>query len=103
MERGDTLEGRYGGQSGPIFLLVLQTGILTVLTLGIYRFWAKSCVRRYVWNTVQPGGDPMEYSGTGVEKFIGFLIALVVLSVYLGLLQVLLTFAGLSLLDLVPD
>ena len=48
MEQGDTLEGRYGGQRGPIFLLVLQTGILTVLTLGIYRFWAKSRVRRYV-------------------------------------------------------
>ena len=103
MEQGDTLEGRYGGQRGPIFLLVLQTGILTVLTLGIYRFWAKSRVRRYVWNAVQPGGDPMEYSGTGVEKFVGFLIALVVLAVYLGLLQVLLTFSGLSLLDLVPD
>jgi uncharacterized membrane protein YjgN (DUF898 family) len=44
-----------------------------------------------------PGGDAFEYTGTGLEKFLGFLIALVVLAVYLGLLQVVLSFVGFNL------
>ena len=27
-----------------------------------------------------PGGDAFEYTGTGLEKFLGFLIALVILA-----------------------
>jgi uncharacterized membrane protein YjgN (DUF898 family) len=44
-----------------------------------------------------PGGDSFEYTGTGLEKFLGFLIALVVLAVYSGLLQVGLSFIGFNL------
>ena len=44
-----------------------------------------------------PRGDSFEYTGTGLEKFLGFLIALVVLAVYLGLLQVVLSFVGFNL------
>jgi uncharacterized membrane protein YjgN (DUF898 family) len=44
-----------------------------------------------------PGGDSFEYTGTGLEKFLGFLIALVFLAVYLGLLQVVLSFVGFNL------
>ena len=45
-----------------------------------------------------PGGDAFEYTGTGLEKFLGFLIALVILAFYLGILQVVLTFVGFNLL-----
>ena len=44
-----------------------------------------------------PTTNSFEYTGTGLEKFLGFLIALVVLAVYLGLLQVVLSFIGFSL------
>jgi uncharacterized membrane protein YjgN (DUF898 family) len=44
-----------------------------------------------------PGGDSFEYTGKGLEKFLGFLIALVVLAVYLGLLQIVLSFVGFNL------
>ena len=45
-----------------------------------------------------PGGDAFEYTGTGLEKLLGFLIALVILAFYLGILQVVLTFVGFNLL-----
>ena len=45
-----------------------------------------------------PGGDAFEYTGSGLEKFLGFLIALVILAFYLGILQVVLTFVGFNLL-----
>ena len=95
----NTLAGEYRGEGKPLFWLAFKTGILTILTLGIYRFWAKSRIRRYIWSSITPGNDPMEYTGTGLEKFIGFLIAIVILAVYLGIFQILLTFVGFSVFD----
>jgi uncharacterized membrane protein YjgN (DUF898 family) len=87
----------YRGVQGPLFKLALKTALLTLATLGIYRFWAKTRVRKYFWSATAPGGDPMEYTGNGLEKLLGFLIAVAFLAVYLGLFQVLLFFAGLSI------
>lgn len=86
----------YAGRTGPLFGLTLKTLLLTVLTLGIYRFWMKTRMRRYYWSSVQPGGAPLEYTGTGLEKLLGFLIAVVFLAIYLGLVNLALTFVGLS-------
>lgn len=92
----DTLKGAYEGEGMPLFWLALKTGLLTLITLGIYRFWAKARIRRYLWSATAPGGNPFEYTGTGLEKFLGFLFAVVILAVYLGLFQILLFFVGLS-------
>lgn len=85
----------YTGLKGPIFRLALVNGLLTVLTLGIYRFWAKTRVRKFVWSSVDLAGERLEYTGTGLEKFLGFLVAVVVLAVYLGLIQIVLFYFGL--------
>jgi uncharacterized membrane protein YjgN (DUF898 family) len=87
----------YRGTQGPLFRLGLRTALLTLVTLGIYRFWAKTRKRRYFCSATAPGGDPMEYTGNGLEKLLGWLIAVAFLAVYLGLFQLLLFFAGLSL------
>lgn len=85
----------YTGARAPLFGLALRTGLLTMLTLGIYRFWAKTRIRKYVWSSVRIGGDGLEYTGIGLEKFLGFLVAVVVLAVYLGLVQLALFWFGL--------
>lgn len=90
------IEGDYHGASKPLFLLYLKTAALTLVTLGLYRFWAKTRIRSYVWSAVSADGDSFEYTGTGLEKFLGFLMAVVILAIYLGLVQVLLLFVGLS-------
>ena len=89
--------GSFLPENSKLFWLVIRTGALTVMTLGIYRFWARTRLRRYIWSSIMPAGDSFEYTGTGLEKFLGFLIALVVLAVYLGLLQVVLSFVGFNL------
>ena len=91
------LYGFFSWEKSKLFWLVVWTGALTVVTLGIYRFWARTRLRRYIWSSVMPGGDSFEYTGTGLEKFLGFLIALVFLAVYLCLLQVVLSFVGFKL------
>jgi len=82
----------FTGRRGPLFKLVLKNILLNVVTLGIFRFWAKTRVRRYFWSNIVIGGEPLEYTGRGLELLIGFLIVLVVL-VPLSLLQ-----SGLDLL-----
>ncbi len=95
----DRIAGEYHGERRALFWLALRTAILTTITLGIYRFWAKTRIRKYIWSSVAGDGDSFEYTGTGLEKFLGFLAAIVILAVYLGVLQILLFFFGLSLLD----
>jgi uncharacterized membrane protein YjgN (DUF898 family) len=87
----------YAGEGGGLFGLALRTSILTFLTLGIYRFWARTRIRRFIWSSIRLGGDRLEYTGTGLEKFLGFLVAVVVLAVYLGLVQLMLLYFGLHL------
>ena len=53
--------------------------LLIIVTLGIYRFWATARQRRYLWSRTEVIGDRMEWSGTGKEMFIGFLIVMAVL------------------------
>jgi uncharacterized membrane protein YjgN (DUF898 family) len=55
--------------------------ILRVLTLGIHHFWGKTEVRRRIWSSVRLNGEPLEYTGTGGELFLGFLVAVAVLVV----------------------
>lgn len=50
--------------------------LLGLVTLGIYSFWGKTEVRRRVWSFVRLQGEPLEYTGTGKELFLGFLIVL---------------------------
>ncbi|MFC3694045.1 YjgN family protein [Chenggangzhangella methanolivorans] len=78
-DQGETgVRPSFQGSAGEMFPIVFKGLALTVLTLGVYRFWYLTNVRRFLWNRVEVGGDYLEYTGRGVELFIGFLIALAV-------------------------
>jgi len=84
-------------KDGPsLFWLALKTACLSVLTLGFYRFWMITRLRRHYWNSIRIQGDPLEYTGTGIEKILGFLVAVIILAVYLGLVNLGLMFIGMS-------
>ncbi|WP_299723037.1 DUF898 family protein [uncultured Tateyamaria sp.] len=91
------IQGQYFGKRGPLFRLYIVTALLTLVTLGIYRFWAKTRIRKYIWSATTGDGDSFEYTGTGLEKFLGFLVAIVILAIYLGIVQMALFFFGLNL------
>ena len=69
----------FTGRRGPLFKLLVKNAIFKLLTLWIYRFWAKTWIRRYFWNNIRIDGDPLEYTGLPSELFIGFLIILGIL------------------------
>src|ERR1051325_7808377 len=65
--------------------LVARGAMLELLTLGFYRFWLATDMRRHLWSHTEVGGDVPEYTGTAKELLIGFLFALAILGpVYLA-------------------
>ncbi len=61
--------------------------LLTIITLGFYRFWATTRERRYLWSHSEFIGTPLEWTGTGMELFIGAMFALLLLGIPLLILQ----------------
>ena len=62
------------------------------MTLGIYRFWATTRERRYLWSRSRFVDERLEWAGTGMELFIGFLLVLALFALpffAIGLLGVL--------------
>lgn len=54
--------------------LTVVNFLLSIVTFSIYRFWAKTNVRRHIWSCVHINGEPLEYTGTGKELFMGALV-----------------------------
>ena len=76
----------YDGKPGQLLKMGLMVTLLTGITGGIYMFWGKTRIRRYLWGHLTLLGDRISYTGTGKELFLGFLIVLAVLTpVFLGL------------------
>lgn len=69
----------YDGQSRAVAAIALQNALFNLLTLGVYRFWAKTRIRRYLWGSTIYRGERLEYTGRGIELFLGFLIAVAIL------------------------
>lgn len=69
----------YSGQTEDVFRIWLLNLALNVCTLGVYSFWGRTRMRRYLWSRVALAGDAFEYTGTGKELFLGFLVTLPIL------------------------
>jgi len=67
---------RHTGKFFNVLGLALKNAAFTLLTLTLYRFWARTSMRRRLWSRAEVMGDPLEYTGTALELFRGFLIAL---------------------------
>lgn len=91
------LKTEFAGDKGDLFQLALKTGVLTVLTVGLYRFWQTTRLRRWYWSAIRPGGTPLEYTGTAQEKLMGFLFAVIVLAVYLALFNAVTIFLAIGI------
>ena len=69
----------FHGSGGSLFGIQIVNLLLTILTLGIYSFWGKVRVRKYLYNQTEFFGDRFAYHGTGRELFIGAIKAFVIL------------------------
>lgn len=70
---------RFNGRRRVYFRILARGAVLLMFTLGIYRFWLTTDVRRFLWANTEIDGDGLEYTGTPLELLIGFLLAIVIL------------------------
>ena len=69
----------FTGVRGEFRRLIMRGAMLELVTLGFYRFWLATDMRRHFWSHTSVEGDAPEYTGTAKELLIGFLIALAIL------------------------
>lgn len=63
----------YDGSVASIYKIWIKNLILSVITLFIYRAWAKTRMRKYLWSHIKVNGHALTYTGTGKELFRGFI------------------------------
>jgi uncharacterized membrane protein YjgN (DUF898 family) len=69
----------FSGRRPDFRRLVVRGAFLELITLGFYRFWLATDIRRHLWSHTEVAGDAPEYTGTAKELFIGFLFAMAIL------------------------
>lgn len=71
----------YDGKTSGLYKLYLLDFFMRIITIGIYSFWGKTRLRKYIWAHHSLAGDRFEYLGTGGELFKGFLKVLPILAI----------------------
>lgn len=78
----------FHGTGGTLFGIHIVNTLLTLVTFGVYYFWAKTRVRRYLFSQTEIEGDRFAYHGSGRELLLGTLKAALVFGVPITLLNV---------------
>ena len=74
----------YDGDIGDLFGVFLLNLIFTIITFGVFRFWAITRMRRYLWSHMRLEDTRFTYTGKGRELFFGFVLAMLFLFVVAG-------------------
>jgi uncharacterized membrane protein YjgN (DUF898 family) len=72
-------EMQFDGNRSDFRRLITRGGLLEIVTLGFYRFWLATDMRRHLWSHINIDGDFVEYTGRGRELLNGALIAAAIL------------------------
>lgn len=67
----------FHGTGGTLFGLHVVNVLFILLTVGIYYFWGKTRIRRYIFGESAFGADRFAYHGTAHELLLGFAKAFV--------------------------
>lgn len=86
-EDADTRAFGFSGDWREFAPIAFTNLLLTIVTLGIYSFWARARERRYLWSRTRFIDDSLEWTGTGKELFLGYLLAVLLFGAPLAALQ----------------
>lgn len=78
---------QFHGNWGDFFKIAIVNLLLSIITLGIYRFWATTREREYLWSETQFIDEKLEWTGTGMELFIGAIMVGILLVLPITILQ----------------
>lgn len=75
------------GSPQTLFGMWIVNVLLTIITLGVYYFWAKVKIRSYMWSQTSVEGHRFAYHGTGKELLAGWFIGVLLFSIPLVVLN----------------
>jgi uncharacterized membrane protein YjgN (DUF898 family) len=82
------IKPEFRGNGGEFFWICAKNVLLTIITLGIYAFWAKTNNRTYLYSQTMADGERFTYHGRGGELLMGWLKAVVFVMVIIVVLAV---------------
>ncbi len=71
----------FTGTGGSLFGMFTMNTLLTLLTFGVYSFWARIKIRRYLHSQTKFAGARLAFHGTGGELLKGWMKAVVVFGI----------------------
>lgn len=75
---------QFHGDGWSLAKIMSVNWILAVITLGVYYFWGKTKIRRYLFEQSSFAGDRFSYHGTGGELFRGWLFFILLVMSFVG-------------------
>ncbi|MGI9535203.1 MAG: YjgN family protein [Thermodesulfobacteriota bacterium] len=75
----------FHGNGFDLFSIFIVNVLLIIVTLGVYYFWGKVKIKRYLYSQLEFDGDRFSFHGTGKELFLGGIIGLIFLGLTIGL------------------
>ena len=85
----DEARGQFFGSTREYWRILSRDAPALIATLGLYRFWVSTDVRRYLWSHTNLAGEQLDYTGDPLELLVGFLVLLVVLAPLAAIVSVL--------------
>lgn len=79
----------YHGDGGDLFAMRVVNLLFSLLTLGVYSFWGKAKVRRYLCGQAEFDGDRFAFHGNGRELLLGWLKGAPILAIIIFLPSIL--------------
>ncbi|MCB0646518.1 MAG: DUF898 family protein [Saprospiraceae bacterium] len=79
MSNSFTRPFKFYGAGSSFFGISLINGLLTILTLGLYRPWAITSIRKFLWDNTHIYDSNLKYHGKGIEIFRGFMLIYITL------------------------
>ena len=73
------------GNGFDLFSIFIVNALLIIVTLGVYYFWGKVKIKRYLYSQLEFDGDRFTFHGKGKELFIGGIMGIFILGLTIGL------------------
>lgn len=88
--------GTFGftGNGAALLLLYIKLVVFSIFTLGIYSFWGRTEIRRYLWSNIRFAGQNFDYHGTGKELFFGWLKLIALFIVFFSVAGLIIMLGG---------
>lgn len=83
-QASETHRPSFEGKGLTLLRLYAVSNLLALLTFGIYHFWGKAKIRKYLYSSIEFLGERFSFTGTGKELFTGWSKAAIIFTLIMA-------------------